>query len=47
MILQQDNVYKQPRTITTRFAVKKRRGSRMLTIAPVDIAHIVVADGRR
>ena len=46
MILQRVNVYPQPRTITTRSAVKKRRVSRILTIAPVDTARIVVADGK-
>ena len=47
MILQRDCVYREQRTITTRSAVKKRRDSRKRTIVPVDIAHIVVADGRR
>jgi hypothetical protein len=47
MIRQQDSVYREQRTITTRSAVKKRRGSRKRTIAPVGIAHIAVADGRR
>ena len=47
MIRQQDSVYREQRTITTRSAVKKRRGSRKRTIAPVGIAHIAVADGKR
>jgi hypothetical protein len=47
MIRQRDSVYREQRTIMIRSAVKKRRDSRKRTIAPVGIAHIVVADGKR
>ena len=45
IILQQDCVYREQRTITIRSAAKKKKDSRKRTIAPVGIAHIVVADG--
>ena len=45
MIRQRDSVYREQRTIMIRSAVKKKKDSRKRTIAPVGIAHIVVADG--